>query len=127
MAATAALAAGLASAWWVEQRLHAVIEPIEAVYRRQGQPTIFRVPSFLSPALDTPLTERGYGREGETCVLYGAMDAVAAAPDPEIELSAEPSPEWLAAMAEFQRGFGKKRRTYAAGARGMAESLGLHS
>jgi N-acetylglutamate synthase len=81
---------------------HAVIEQIEAVYRRQGQPTIFRVPSFLAAALDTPLTERGYGREGETCVLYGAMDAVPAAPDSGAELSAEPSPEWVAAMAEFQ-------------------------
>ncbi len=82
--------------------VHAVIEQIEAVYRRQGQPTIFRVPSFVAVALDAPLTERGYGREGETCVLYGAMDAVAAAPDAGVELSAEPSPEWLAGMAELQ-------------------------
>ena len=82
--------------------LHAVVERIEAVYRRQRQPTIFRVPSFVAAALDAPLTERGYGREGETCVLYGAMDAVAAAPDPSVELSAEPAPEWLAGMAELQ-------------------------
>jgi len=81
---------------------HAVVEQIEAVYRRQGQPTIFRVPSLLAAALDEPLTERGYGREGETCVLHGAMDGVTATPDPAVELSAEPSPEWLAVMSEFQ-------------------------
>jgi N-acetylglutamate synthase len=91
---------------------HAVIEQIEAVYRRQGQPTIFRVPAFLSEALDTPLTERGYGREGETCFLYGPMDMVPAAPDPTVKLSAEPSPEWLAAMAEFQRHTEAHRSVY---------------
>ena len=91
---------------------HAVIEQIEAVYRRQSQPTIFRVPSFVAAALDSPLNERGYGREGETCVLYGAMDAVAAASDPGVELSPEPRAEWLAAMAELQRHTEPHRAVY---------------
>ena len=88
-----------------------VIEQIEAIYRGQGQPTIFRVPSFLA-AIDGPLTARGYGSEGETCVIYGAMDAVAAAADAGVELSANPRAEWLAAMAALQRHTETHRRVY---------------
>ena len=89
----------------------AVIERIEAIYRGQGQPTIFRVPSFLA-GIDEPLATRGYGSEAETCVIYGAMDAVAAAADPGVELSATPRAEWLAAMAALQRHTETHRRVY---------------
>ena len=82
--------------------VESVIDQIEALYRRQGQPTIFRVPSFLG-VIDQPLAARGYRSEGETCVLYGAIDAVAAAPDPNVELSPEPGAEWLVAMAALQQ------------------------
>jgi N-acetylglutamate synthase len=78
------------------------IEPIETLYRRQQQPAIFRVPSFLAAALEPPLLARGYTREGETCVLYGGVEGVTAAFDPSVELLPEPTPEWLAAMAKFQ-------------------------
>jgi ribosomal protein S18 acetylase RimI-like enzyme len=89
----------------------AVIERIEALYRRQGQPTIFRVPSFLA-GIDEPLAARGYRSEGESCVLYGGMEAVAAAPDPGVELSSNPRAEWLAAMAALQRHTDTQRRVY---------------
>ena len=82
--------------------VESVIDPIEQLYRRQGRPTIFRVPSFLG-VIDQPLVVRGYRSEGETCVLYGAIDAVAAAADPNVELSPEPGAEWLAAMAALQQ------------------------
>jgi GNAT superfamily N-acetyltransferase len=88
-----------------------VIDPIEALYRRQDQPTIFRVPSFLG-VIDEPLVARGYRSEGETCVLHGAIDAVAAAPGPNIELSPEPGAEWLAAMAQLQQHSDTHREVY---------------
>jgi GNAT superfamily N-acetyltransferase len=88
-----------------------VIDPIEALYRRQGQPAIFRVPLFLG-GLDEPLVTRGYRSEGETCVLYGAIDAVAAASDPNIELSPEPGAEWLAAIAVLQQHSDVQRDIY---------------
>ena len=88
-----------------------VIAAIEAVYDRQGQPAIFRVPSFLA-GIDEPLMARGYRSEGETCVIYGAMEAVAAAADPGVELSANPRAEWLAAMAALQRHTETHRRVY---------------
>src|SRR5260370_16034138 len=50
----------------------AVIDAIEALYRRQGLPAIVRVPSFLA-AIDAPLAARGYPSEGESCRLYGAI------------------------------------------------------
>jgi GNAT superfamily N-acetyltransferase len=90
----------------------AVIERIEALYRRQAQPAIFRVPSFLAAEIDEPLAVRGYRSEGETCVLYGEMADVAAAADPGVEFSARPGAEWLAAMAALQRHTETQRRVY---------------
>src|SRR2546425_10251360 len=55
----------------------AVIEAIERLYRRQGLPAIVRVPSFLA-TIDPLLEARGYRSEGESCVLYGAINGVAA-------------------------------------------------
>ena len=92
--------------------LDALIQPIETLYRRQQQPPIFRVPSFLAAALDPPLDARGYRSEGETCVLYGAIDGVIAALDPSAELLPEPAPEWLAAMAELQGHTDAQREVY---------------
>jgi GNAT superfamily N-acetyltransferase len=79
----------------------AVIAAAEALYREQGLPTIFRVLSILDPALDRALTARGYSGEGPSCLLYGAIGAIAAA-DPAVRLSPRPEPEWLAAMARLQ-------------------------
>src|SRR5438105_10888250 len=76
----------------------AAITAAEALYRAQGLPTIFRVPSFVDPALDRELAARGYASEGESCVLYGAIDALAAAADPAVRLMPTPEAEWLRAM-----------------------------
>jgi GNAT superfamily N-acetyltransferase len=75
----------------------------ERLYPACGQPAIFRVPSIADPALDCALEARGYASEGETVVLCGAMDRFAASPGAEVRLLAEPSSEWLAAMANLQR------------------------
>jgi GNAT superfamily N-acetyltransferase len=92
-------------------RTAAVIEQIEALYRGQAQPTIFRIPSFVA-AIDEPLAAQGYRSEGETCVLYGAMDAIVVAADPAVELSPQPDAEWLTAMARLQGHTDAQRRVY---------------
>jgi GNAT superfamily N-acetyltransferase len=77
----------------------------EALYRAQGLPTIFRVPSIADPAFDRELAARGYAKEGESCVLYGAIDALRLgdrAADPAVRLLQSPSAEWLSAMAGLQ-------------------------
>jgi GNAT superfamily N-acetyltransferase len=89
----------------------AVIEAIEKLYRRQSQPAIVRVPSFLT-AIDAPLMVRGYASEGESCVLYGEMDGVAAVADPSVELSPHAGTDWLAAMAGFQGHSAPHRQIY---------------
>lgn len=74
----------------------------ERVYRAHGQAVIFRLPSIADPELDRELAARGYTREGDTCVLHGALSDVAAAADPEVRLLPAPEAEWLAAMSGLQ-------------------------
>lgn len=82
--------------------LAAFIDAIESLYRGQQQPAIFRMLSILDPRIDDMLAERGYTREGETCVLYGAIGGTAAHPDQEVRLLRAPSAAWLAAMSLLQ-------------------------
>ena len=84
------------------KRTDALILACEALYRRQLLPTIFRVPSIIDPDLGERLDALGYGCEGESWILYGDIDAVASARDPEVQLSALPTPEWFRAMGELQ-------------------------
>jgi N-acetylglutamate synthase len=93
----------------------AAITAVEALYRAQGLPTIFRVPSIVDPALDRELTARGYASEGESCVLHGAIDALAlaeGAADPAVRLGPAPTAEWLSAMAGLQGHTPKRRAIY---------------
>src|ERR1700692_3686841 len=80
----------------------AAITAAEALYRAQGLPTIFHVPSIVDPALDRELAARGYTGEGDSCVLYGAIDRLAAPADPAVRLMPSPEAEWLRTMAGLQ-------------------------
>lgn len=87
--------------------LDAVIGIAEVLCRSEGQPTIFRIPSFLDPAIDRHFAERGYTSEGESCVIEGPLDPIVAAASPfggtgAIRLSPKPSAAWFAAMARLQ-------------------------
>jgi len=90
----------------------AALAVAERLYRAQGLPTIVRVPSIADPALDREAAERGYTREGESCVLYAGIGAVAAFADPGVELLSAPTAGWLAAMAKLQRHTRAQRGTY---------------
>ncbi len=74
----------------------------EALYRRLGLPTIVRVLSLIDPVVDDRLAQAGYTGEGESCVLYGPIEDVEAARDPDVRLLEEPTQEWFAAMAALQ-------------------------
>jgi GNAT superfamily N-acetyltransferase len=87
--------------------LDAVVAIAEALYAAQNQPTIFRVPSFLDPAIDRDLESRGYTAEGESCIIEGPLDPIIASAAPlggadEVRLAPRPTPEWFAAMARLQ-------------------------
>src|ERR1700739_3442064 len=84
----------------------------EALYRRLGLPTIFRVVSLIGPQVDERLTEAGYTREGERCVLYGPIEDIGAARDPDVRLRDQPTPEWFGAMATLQNHSSEQAATY---------------
>jgi N-acetylglutamate synthase len=79
-----------------------VIEAVESLYRRNGLPPLFRVPSFAPALYDRELAARGYASEGDSCVLYGSINEIDAVADPEVELSPCATAEWLTAMGELQ-------------------------
>jgi N-acetylglutamate synthase len=78
----------------------AVIAECAAFYRRHALPSIFRVPSIVDA--DAGLAERGFSKEGETCVLYGALDAVDGTGDPLVTLRPRADRIWFAAMSGLQ-------------------------
>jgi ribosomal protein S18 acetylase RimI-like enzyme len=92
--------------------LAAAIATGPPLYRAQRLPTIFRIPSIVDPAVDHELASHGYTAEGESCVLYGAIDSLAAEADSETQLHAAPNQEWLAAMAALQGHSAEQAVTY---------------
>ncbi len=97
-----------------------IIEQVEALYRGQGLPTIFRIPTVAEPAIEAALAARDYTAEGETCVLHSAMAALAAAPDAAVELSAHAGGDFLAAMGALQGHNAAQRGIYRRIVRGVA-------
>jgi N-acetylglutamate synthase len=87
--------------------LGSLIETAEALYRARSQATIFRVPSFLEPAIDRQLADRGYTAEGESCIIEGPLDpivmsAAAFGGTAGVRLHPRPTHRWFAAMATLQ-------------------------
>src|SRR5260370_10108823 len=62
--------------------ISSAIASVERLYRAQGLPAIFRVPSVIEPELDRALAGRGYASEGERCVLHAPLAEAAAVVDP---------------------------------------------
>ena len=91
---------------------HTDLRGCEVLYRRLGLPTIFRVLSLIDPVVDEGLAEAGYTAEGESCVLYAAIDDIAAARDPDVKLLDQPTPEWFDAMAALQNHSSEQAATY---------------
>jgi GNAT superfamily N-acetyltransferase len=91
---------------------HTDLATCEVLYRRLGLPTIFRVLSLIDPGVDERLAEAGYTGEGESCVLYAAIDDIAAAQDPDVKLLDQPTPEWFDAMAALQNQSSEQAATY---------------
>jgi ribosomal protein S18 acetylase RimI-like enzyme len=74
-----------------------VIDACEAIYARKGLPPIFRVPALIDQTVDGQLAARGYGLEGRSLTLFAPARSLAAAPDPEVELTRRPTEAWLRA------------------------------
>jgi GNAT superfamily N-acetyltransferase len=74
----------------------------EALYRRAGLPTIFRILSLIDDSVDEHLAAAGYTAEGESCVLYGAIEGIETMCDPHVRLLDQPTAVWCAEMATRQ-------------------------
>lgn len=87
----------------------ALVAGAEALYRRQGQRAIFRIPSFIDPAIDERLAALGYSAEGASRVIYGDIDDIVSAPvpaaGPEVGTRLLPcaTPAWFASLARLQQ------------------------
>ncbi|HEU0156439.1 MAG TPA: GNAT family N-acetyltransferase [Stellaceae bacterium] len=92
--------------------VEALIADCEALYCRQQQPAIFRLPSLTGLDYEARLAAAGYTGEGESCVLYGDIDAMTARADPEVRLMARPSRDWFTGMARLQNHSVEQARTY---------------
>jgi ribosomal protein S18 acetylase RimI-like enzyme len=71
----------------------------EALYRANGLPTVFRLPSFLPPEIDAALAARGYETVDETLTRHMELRDFTAAPDPAILLADAPGEAWLDGFA----------------------------
>jgi N-acetylglutamate synthase len=89
-----------------------LIPEVRALFAARRRPAILRIPTLVPRQLDAHLAGLGFSSEGETCVLYGASEAVAAAPDPDVRLAPRPSREWLAAMSQLQAHDPRQRAAY---------------
>ena len=106
--------------------LAAVVATAEALYAAQNQPTIFRIPSCIAPTADIALAARGYGAEGESCIIAGPLDPIlaagmAAGGIADVALSPKPTARWFAAMARLQA----QRPEFHAGYREIVASIVL--
>jgi hypothetical protein len=70
--------------------------------------------SLIDPSIDSRLEQAGYTAEGESCVLYGAIENIEAARDPDVRLLDQPTPEWFTAMAALQNHSREQAGTYRA-------------
>jgi ribosomal protein S18 acetylase RimI-like enzyme len=77
----------------------AEIDACEGAYRRWGQPSIFRLPSMLDPAIDARLEDRNYVIDGQTLTLLAPATALKAAAAADVEVRSRPTREWLKAKA----------------------------
>ena len=90
----------------------AVLTEAAAFYRRHGAPAIFRVLTIGPPAVEAALQDHGYTSEGETCSLYGALDAMESAIDPRVTLRPRADRIWFAAMSGLQGHSAEAAHTY---------------
>lgn len=87
----------LPAEWTGESPVDELIDAIELKYRREGLDPCFKLTRASRPAdLDRHLHRRGYLPEGHSDVLTAAVSGVDHRPVKPAELTAEPTPDWIA-------------------------------
>jgi ribosomal protein S18 acetylase RimI-like enzyme len=89
------------------------IAACERVYRAEGLPVVFRIPSILEETeLDAVLAVRGYGKGGKTSIRL--CDLTRFDHPGQAELTAMPTDAWLETFARFDGMSAAERATHRA-------------
>lgn len=92
------------------RELAAILGTAEAAYTSLGRDTVFRVLS-IAEETDRPLADLGYAAEGNTLTLFNDSANRRPATEP-VDLTAEPSKEWLATRARLTAADEEESRVY---------------
>ncbi len=76
----------------------ATVDSLELAYRQRGQPPVWRLSPLAPPAIAGVLDARGY-RAIERSLVQVCPLGPAFAPAPEVQIHAQPTPEWIEAFA----------------------------
>ncbi len=95
-------------AWWGSEKLEERLDTVEAFYRRMCLPPRYQICEACRPGeLDQILEQRGYSKEGLSCVQIAPLALVrrrVTSPQTDgVELAASPGPDWLAIYASPEK------------------------
>lgn len=80
----------------------ATLQYFENLFRQHELPLTIRMPSLLDPEVDKGLERFGFEAQGESRVLFGAIDADIAKPDPAVEIIEVADQDWCDASNAMQ-------------------------
>jgi ribosomal protein S18 acetylase RimI-like enzyme len=79
------------------------IARVEAFYRAQGRPVVFRIPDMMG-GIDDRIAARGYTRDAPTRTLFADMADLGAHAAPDVAVETYASRRWLAARDRLSSG-----------------------
>jgi len=77
---------------------------IEELYRVDGLPPCIRLTPLVAEATRAVAQARGYKLRDASFGMIGGLDETMAAPEPDLQIEARPSQEWIAGVAARQTG-----------------------
>ncbi|KRE15707.1 hypothetical protein ASE63_15770 [Bosea sp. Root381] len=77
---------------------------IEELYRADGLPPCLRLTPLVAEATRAAALARGYRVRDASFGMIGGLDETLPAPEPDLQIEARPSQEWIAGVASQQTG-----------------------
>ncbi len=82
----------------------ATLDLIEELYRAEGLPPCIRLTPLIAGETSRRILARGYALKDASFGLIGGLDPGARALEPDLQIEARASPEWIAGVAAHQTG-----------------------
>lgn len=99
----------------------AALDLIEELYRAEGLPPCIRLTPLIAPETSRRILARGYALKDASFGMIVALDPGACAIEPDLQIEARASPEWIAGVAARQIGL----KTSAANLAAIVEKVRL--